>query len=72
MNARLNLFGSPVAARSLKQIIGVAKALKDSRLPAVAIALVEIRASQIIGCGACTDMHAEDAAHLGRPPPVST
>ncbi len=72
MNARLNLFGSPVAAKSLKQIIGAAKALKDSTLPAATIALVEIRASQFNGCGAFTDMPTKDAAHPGRPPPVST
>ncbi|MFG3702191.1 carboxymuconolactone decarboxylase family protein [Micromonospora sp. NPDC047620] len=33
---------------------------------------MEIRASQINGCGVCTDMHTKDAAHPGRPPPVST
>ncbi|GAA1676990.1 hypothetical protein GCM10009733_087370 [Nonomuraea maheshkhaliensis] len=49
MNARLNPFGSPVAAKFLKQIIGAAKALRDSTLPAPAIALVEIRAGQING-----------------------
>src|SRR5207244_7624530 len=27
--------------------------------------LVEIRASQINGCGHCIDMHAKDAAHAG-------
>ncbi|GAA3779504.1 hypothetical protein GCM10022225_79620 [Plantactinospora mayteni] len=71
MNAHLNLVGSPVAASSLKQIIGAAKALKDSTLPAATIALVEIRASQINGRGACTNIHTK-AAHPGIPPPVST
>jgi AhpD family alkylhydroperoxidase len=28
---------------------------------------VKIRASQINGCGFCTDMHTKDAAHAGEP-----
>ncbi|WP_433467417.1 carboxymuconolactone decarboxylase family protein [Spirillospora sp. CA-128828] len=65
MNARLDLSADPVATKVLKQIIGAGKAIEDSRLPAATIALVEIRASQINGCGFCTDMHTKDAAHAG-------
>jgi AhpD family alkylhydroperoxidase len=65
MEARLNLFGSPVAAKILKYLNSAGKAVKDSTLPAATQHLVEIRASQINGCGYCTDMHTKDAAHAG-------
>ena len=65
MDARLNLFGNPVAAKFLKHIISAGKVLSDSTLPAATQELVKIRASQINGCGFCTDMHTKDAAHAG-------
>jgi AhpD family alkylhydroperoxidase len=65
MEARLNLFGSPVAAKILKYLNSAGKAVKDSTVPAATLALVEIRASQVNGCGFCTDMHTKDAAHAG-------
>ncbi len=37
----------------------------DSTLPAATQDLVKIRASQINGCGFCTDMHTKDAAQAG-------
>jgi AhpD family alkylhydroperoxidase len=37
----------------------------DSALPGPVQDLVKVRASQINGCGACTDMHTKDAAHAG-------
>ena len=37
--------------------------LSESTLPHVIQELVKIRASQISGCGFCTDMHTKDAAH---------
>ncbi|WP_078879317.1 carboxymuconolactone decarboxylase family protein [Streptomyces sp. NRRL B-24720] len=65
MEARLNLFASPVAAKFGKQIVAAGKALADSTLPAATQELVKLRASQINGCGFCTDMHTKDAAHAG-------
>ncbi|MFD8543207.1 carboxymuconolactone decarboxylase family protein [Streptomyces sp. NPDC059649] len=65
MEARLNLFTSPVAAKFGKHIIAAGKVLADSRLPAATQELVKLRASQINGCGFCTDMHTKDAAHAG-------
>jgi AhpD family alkylhydroperoxidase len=62
MEARLNLFATPVAANLGKHIIAAGKALEDSTLPAATLRLVEIRASQINGCGVCTDMHTKEAA----------
>ncbi|MFF4211066.1 carboxymuconolactone decarboxylase family protein [Streptomyces sp. NPDC001796] len=65
MDARLNLFGNQAAAKFLKHINSAGKAVSDSALPAATQELVKIRASQINGCGFCTDMHTKDAAHAG-------
>ncbi|UQA92213.1 carboxymuconolactone decarboxylase family protein [Streptomyces halobius] len=65
MNARLNLFGSPVATNALKGIISAGKVVSDSTLPAATQELVKIRASQINGCGVCTDMHTKEATQAG-------
>jgi AhpD family alkylhydroperoxidase len=65
MEARLNLFDNPVAARFVKYLASAGKALSDSALPAATHQLVEIRASQINGCAVCLDMHTKDAAQAG-------
>ncbi|MGQ5636540.1 MULTISPECIES: carboxymuconolactone decarboxylase family protein [unclassified Streptomyces] len=65
MDARLNLFGNPVAGKFLRYINSAGKAVSDSSLPAATQELVKIRASQINGCGFCTDMHTKDAAAAG-------
>jgi AhpD family alkylhydroperoxidase len=65
MEARMNLFASPVAAKFLKYTAAAGKALADSPLPSATRHLVEIRASQINGCAFCTDMHTKEAAHAG-------
>ncbi|QDN93233.1 carboxymuconolactone decarboxylase family protein [Streptomyces sp. RLB3-6] len=65
MDARLNLFGNPVAGKVLRHINSAGKVVSDSALPAATQELVKIRASQINSCGFCTDMHTKDAAHAG-------
>ncbi|MEV0981630.1 carboxymuconolactone decarboxylase family protein [Streptomyces sp. NPDC049915] len=65
MNARLNLFANPVAGKFLRSVNAAGKVVSDSPLPATTQELVKIRASQINGCGFCTDMHTKDAAHAG-------
>jgi len=65
MDARLNLFGNPVAAKFLRHITSAGKAIEGSALPAATQELVKIRASQINSCGFCTDMHTKDAAQAG-------
>ncbi|WP_128379213.1 carboxymuconolactone decarboxylase family protein [Streptomyces cavernae] len=65
MDARLNLFGNPAAAKFFRYINSAGKVIGDSTLPAATQELVKIRASQINGCGFCTDMHTKDAAHAG-------
>lgn len=65
MDARLNLFENPVTARFLKRLGAVSQPVRESGLPAATQELVKLRASQINGCGYCTDMHSKDAAHAG-------
>ncbi|WP_330339157.1 carboxymuconolactone decarboxylase family protein [Streptomyces sp. NBC_00557] len=65
MDARLNLFGNPVAGKFLRYVNSAGKVVSDSSLPAATQELVKIRASQINGCGFCTDMHTKDAAAAG-------
>jgi AhpD family alkylhydroperoxidase len=65
MDARFNFYGNAVAAKFAKYINSAGAALTASALPAATQELVKIRASQINGCAACTDMHTKDAAHAG-------
>ncbi|AEN10566.1 MULTISPECIES: carboxymuconolactone decarboxylase family protein [unclassified Streptomyces] len=65
MEARLNVFGSPLAAKVIKHINAAGKVISDSPLPAATQELVKIRASQINGCGFCLDMHTKEAVEAG-------
>jgi len=65
MEARLNLFGSPIAGALVKHMNTASKVLSDSTLPRATQELVKLRASQINGCAFCTDMHTKDAAQAG-------
>ena len=65
MDARLNPFGSETATKFAKYLNSAGGAVTGSSLPAATQELVKIRASQINGCAACTDMHTKDAAHAG-------
>jgi AhpD family alkylhydroperoxidase len=68
MDARLNFYGNTVAAKFATYINSAGAVVTHSALPAVTQELVKIRASQINGCAACTDMHTKDAAHAGETP----
>ncbi len=65
MDARLDLFGTPLAGKVLRHLNSASKVIGDSTLPAATQELVKIRASQINGCGFCLDMHTKDARALG-------
>ncbi|TDE54074.1 carboxymuconolactone decarboxylase family protein [Nonomuraea mesophila] len=65
MEARLDFFANPVAAKVSKYIFSAGKVVLDSALPATTQQLVALRVSQINGCGFCVDMHTKDAAHAG-------
>ncbi|MGW0882367.1 carboxymuconolactone decarboxylase family protein [Streptomyces sp. NPDC002671] len=66
MEARLNLAGTPVVAKAMKYFGSASRTLiTDSTLSETIQNLVMLRASQINGCGFCTDIHTKDAAHTG-------
>jgi AhpD family alkylhydroperoxidase len=65
MEARLNVYDNAVVAKFAKHLGAAGRVVTESALPAATQELVKIRASQINGCAACTDMHTKDAAHAG-------
>ena len=65
MEARLTLFANPVGTKFLRHINTAGQGLAGTELPHATQELVKLRASQINGCGFCTDMHSKDAAHAG-------
>ncbi|MFB4300998.1 carboxymuconolactone decarboxylase family protein [Actinomadura sp. NTSP31] len=66
MSARVNLMGDQLAGKAMKGINTASMAVINSGLlPKTTIDLVLLRASQINGCGYCTDIHSKDLAHAG-------
>ena len=65
MDVRFDHVSNPVGAKVLKYVTSASKVVWDSTLPEATRHLVEIRASQINGCGYCIDMHTKDATHAG-------
>jgi len=65
MEARFDYAGNTVFAKFGKYINSAGRVVTESPLPAATQELVKIRASQINGCAACTDMHTKDAEHAG-------
>jgi AhpD family alkylhydroperoxidase len=65
MDARLDVWTNPLAGKLFKHLNAAGLALRDSALPASTQELVKLRASQINGCGVCTDMHTKEALHAG-------
>ncbi|MET7687762.1 carboxymuconolactone decarboxylase family protein [Streptomyces sp. NPDC005483] len=64
MDARINYFGNALAGKVMRHLNSAASVV-HSALPAATVELVNIRASQINGCGFCTDMHTKDAIAAG-------
>ncbi|UXX97230.1 carboxymuconolactone decarboxylase family protein [Streptomyces sp. AD2-2] len=64
MDARINFFGNGLAGKVMRHLNSAGKAVAPA-LPVPTQELVKIRASQINGCGFCTDMHTRDAAAAG-------
>lgn len=65
MEPRFALFSNEIAAKFVKRIGNAGQVVDNSPLPKVTQELVKLRASQINGCGFCTDMHSKDAAAVG-------
>jgi len=65
MDARFNLFDNEIAAKFGKRFANTSLVIQQSPLPKSTQELMSLRASQINGCGFCTDMHIKDALHAG-------
>src|SRR5690348_17751535 len=65
MEARLSYFDNAIAGKFAKHLNSAGAVVTHSTLPAATQELVKLRASQINGCGMCTDMHAKDALAAG-------
>jgi AhpD family alkylhydroperoxidase len=66
METRFNMFGSELMGHYIKRLNGASQAVAEhSTVPAATLELVRLRASQINGCGYCTDMHTKDAIAAG-------
>ena len=68
MDPRINLFDNELAAKFGKRFANASLVIQQSPLPKSTQELVSLRASQINGCGFCTDMHTKDAAAAGEAP----
>jgi AhpD family alkylhydroperoxidase len=52
---------------ALKALQGLAAAARQTGIPDTTLYLVELRASQINGCGVCVDMHSRELGNAGEP-----
>ncbi|RZL74565.1 MAG: carboxymuconolactone decarboxylase family protein [Rhodococcus sp. (in: high G+C Gram-positive bacteria)] len=68
MDARFNMFDNEIAAKFAKRFVNASLVIHESPLPKATQELVNIRASQINGCGFCIDMHTKDASAAGETP----
>jgi len=64
VEARINYFGNALAGKVMNHLNSAGAAVQ-SALPVATQELVKIRASQINGCGFCTDMHTKDSTAAG-------
>jgi AhpD family alkylhydroperoxidase len=64
MEARIAM-ANAVAGKVVKYLVSADRAVAESSVPARTLELVKLRASQINGCGFCTDMHTKDAEAAG-------
>ncbi|TDC09670.1 carboxymuconolactone decarboxylase family protein [Streptomyces sp. 8K308] len=65
MEPRINLMTNRIGAKVSKRIYAVNLAIQEASLPKSLQELVELRASQINGCGWCVDVHTKEAANAG-------
>ncbi|GAA3518019.1 carboxymuconolactone decarboxylase family protein [Actinocatenispora rupis] len=65
---RFDLNGNGLGARIGKRFAGASAAILESTLPKSTVEMVELRASQINGCGFCVDAHTKELAAAGEPP----
>ncbi|MGC2998635.1 carboxymuconolactone decarboxylase family protein [Streptomyces sp. G35A] len=68
MEPRINLMTNETGAKVSKRTHNVGLAIRESPLPKTLQELMELRASQINGCGWCVDVHTKEAAAAGETP----
>jgi AhpD family alkylhydroperoxidase len=68
METRINPLATEFAPKFVKHLIAAHRVTGASAVPAATLELVNIRASQLNGCGICLDMHVKDAAAAGETP----
>ena len=56
-----------VIPHALQPMLALASVIKNGTVPATTLELINLRASQINGCGFCVDMHARDLTKAGEP-----
>jgi AhpD family alkylhydroperoxidase len=67
MGPRFTLNDNELGAKIGKRFANVSLAIMQSTLPKSTLELVELRASQINGCGYCVDAHTKELAAAGEP-----
>jgi AhpD family alkylhydroperoxidase len=65
MEARFDAWSSELLMTFVRRFNAASQVVAESSLPKTVQELVKLRASQINGCGMCTDMHAKDALAAG-------
>ena len=65
MQTRFDMFSSELMTQFFRRFNGASQVAAESALPKTVQELVRVRASQINGCGYCTDMHTKDALAAG-------
>ncbi|WUH89211.1 carboxymuconolactone decarboxylase family protein [Streptomyces sp. NBC_00433] len=68
METRLDPRATQTGPRFGKHLVAAHGVVAASSLPMSVVELVNIRASQINGCGGCLDMHVKEAANAGETP----
>ena len=63
--ARFDMMSNELGARFAKRFASASMVIAQSTLPRSTQELVGLRASQINGCGWCTDLHTKEAAAAG-------
>lgn len=65
MEPRIDLLTTQIGAQFATRFAKASVVIAQSTVPKPTQELVELRASQINGCGFCTDMHTKEAAAAG-------
>ncbi|MET9589953.1 carboxymuconolactone decarboxylase family protein [Streptomyces sp. NPDC006516] len=68
MEPRFDLMTNRIGAQVAKRFYSAGLPIRESSLPRALQELVQLRASQINGCGWCLDVHSKEASAAGETP----